>query len=284
MNITAKTKICMIVGDPVEHSLSPAMHNAAYKALGIDNEFVFTGSTVSARHIKEIVDAVRTLNIRGLTCTMPHKIKVMQYLDNIDPIAQQIGAVNTVVNDNGVLTGYNTDWLGVTKPLAKAIGGDREFINYKFAILGAGGAARAAAFGIAHQGGNIAIFNRSIKNAQKLADDIGHALNQNIPAYRLSNSEKISEYDVIFNGTPLGMGNLVDQTPVSQKYLGGNDHKIIFDSIYNPTKTRLLKEAEDFGAFTISGIEMLLHQGTAQFELYTGHKAPEKVMRKSLIK
>ena len=111
MNITGKTKLCIIIGDPVEHSLSPAMHNAAYVELGIDHEFVFVASRVRVENIKSVVTAMRVMGFRGLTCTVPHKVEVMQYLDKIDPIAKKIGAVNTVVNNGGKLIGYNTDWL-----------------------------------------------------------------------------------------------------------------------------------------------------------------------------
>src|SRR3990167_2361987 len=148
MKISGKTKMCIIIGDPVEHSLSPAMHNAAYKALGIDDQFVFTAAHVNVKDVKKVVDAVRVMGIRGLTCTIPHKIEVMKYLDEIDPIAQKIGAVNTVVNDNGILKGYNTDWLGTVTPLEKII-----TLNDKnVALIGAGGVARACGYGLVKRG------------------------------------------------------------------------------------------------------------------------------------
>src|SRR3989344_6026284 len=151
MNITAKTKLCIIIGDPVEHSLSPVMHNAAYQALGIDNEFVFVASQVKVAHVKDVVTAMRVMGFRGLTCTIPHKIAVMKYLDKIDPIAQKIGAVNTVVNENGILTGYNTDWLGTVIPLEK----HGTLKNKKVALIGAGGAARACGYGVIEKGATL---------------------------------------------------------------------------------------------------------------------------------
>lgn len=121
MKITAKTKICMIIGDPVEQSLSPTMHNAAYEQLGIDDQFVFVGSHVKLENIGKVIDGVRAMNIHGLTCTIPHKVEVMKYLDEVDSIARKIGAVNTVINRNGKLIGYNTDWNGVILPIAKSL-------------------------------------------------------------------------------------------------------------------------------------------------------------------
>src|SRR3990167_7491456 len=139
MSISAKTKMCIIIGDPVEHSLSPAMHNAGYEALGIDDQFVFTAATVKSENLKKVIKAVQAMGICGLTCTIPHKIEVMQYLDEIDEVAKKIGAVNTVLNMSGKLIGYNTDWLGVIKPLEKY----SKLRGKKVAVIGAGGAARA---------------------------------------------------------------------------------------------------------------------------------------------
>lgn len=119
MKLSAKTKICLIIGDPVEHSLSPAMHNAGYEALGIDDQFVFLGANVKVEDVGVTVDAMRKMRIHGLTCTIPHKVEVMKFLDRIDPTAKKIGAVNTVLNQNGKLIGFNTDWLGAVIPLEK---------------------------------------------------------------------------------------------------------------------------------------------------------------------
>ena len=130
--------MCIIIGDPVEHSLSPVMHNAAYEALRIDDQFVFTAARVDIKHVRQVVEAVRVMGIRGLTCTIPHKIEVMKYLDEIDETAKKIGAVNTVVNHNGVLKGYNTDWLGVATPLERIT----TLKGKRAAVVGAGGAAR----------------------------------------------------------------------------------------------------------------------------------------------
>lgn len=271
MNISGRTKLCIIIGDPVEHSLSPAMHNGGYVALGIDDEFVFLASTVNIKDVQKAVRAVRVLQIRGLTCTMPHKIEVMKYLDEIDPIAQKIGAVNTVVNDHGVLKGYNTDWLGAVLPIEQLI----SLKGKRVALIGAGGAARACAYGIISKGAVLTIFNRTLEKAESLAQEFGGQ------AFTTNEIEKVSTQDVIVNATSLGMGSQKDETPVPAEFIRKN--QIVYDLVYDPMETKLLKEAKEKGAKTIGGLEMLLHQGTAQFELYTGYKAPEKEMRKVLF-
>lgn len=274
MNISGKTKICVIIGDPVEHSLSPAMHNSAYQALGIDNEFVFVASQVKAENLKQVVQAVRVMNIRGLTCTIPHKTEVMKYLDEIDSVAEKIGAVNTVVNTNGILKGYNTDWLGVVVPLENHIGSLK---GKTVALMGAGGAARAMAFGVSKQGASLTIFNRTEEKSQQLARELG--MNTIVKPFE-EMSSVIPNQDIILNATSLGMGEQMNQTPIQKEYI--RKGQIVFDAVYVPRETRLLKEAREQGAITIQGIEMLLHQGIAQFELYTGVKAPIEVMRKVL--
>ncbi len=270
MKVTAKTKICVIIGDPVEHSLSPAMHNAAYEALEIDDQFVFVASRVKIEEIESVVKAVRVMNIRGLTCTIPHKIEVMKYLDKIDPIAEKIGAVNTVVNNGGVLEGYNTDYLGVLTPLEKMI----DLKGKKVALIGAGGAARAAAYAVTSKGAKLKIFNRTIENAEEIAKDFGAEFGP------LDDLEGIKDYDIIFNSTSVGMEPNINESPVPAEYL--NENQIVFDAIYAPHETQLLKDAKGKGAKIIHGLEMLLHQGTAQFEIYTGQKAPEEIMQKIL--
>lgn len=272
LRITARTKICMIIGDPVEHSLSPAMHNRAYEALGIDGEFVFVGSRVKIEDVKDVVKAVAAMGIRGLTCTMPHKIEVMKYLDKkyVDPVAQKIGAVNTVVNDNGILRGYNTDWIGVLKPLEQIT----ELKGKSVAILGAGGVSRAMAYAVSSRGAFFTVFNRTLEKAEDLSRDFGGQ------ARSYKDIEQVRQMDIVLNATSLGMSPNQSETPLPGQYI--DKKQIVFDAIYNPFETRLLREAKERGATIIHGAEMLLYQGTAQFELYTGRKAPEEEMREVL--
>jgi len=271
MKISAKTKFCIIIGDPVTHSLSPAMHNVAYKKLGIDNEFIYLGSNVKITDVDKVVEAMRKMeNFRGLTCTIPHKIEVVKYLDWIDPIAKKIGAVNSIVNDNGILKGYNTDWLGVVIPLEKIT----RLKNKKVAVIGAGGASRAALFGLLKKRAKVKIFNRSKDKAVNLAQELGCSYGD------LKKQEEIKDFDIIINATSVGMKPLDNETPISVKNI--TDKQIVFDIVYAPYETKLLKEVKKRGAKIVRGIEMLLYQGIAQFELYTGKKAPEEVMRKVL--
>jgi shikimate dehydrogenase len=220
--------------------------------------------------IKKVVEAVRVMGIRGLTCTMPHKLEVMKYLDKIDPIAKKIGAVNTVVNDNGVLTGYNTDWLGIVTPLNMIA---VSLKDKRAAIVGAGGAARAMIYGLTTNGAKVKIFNRTIEKAQKLAEEFG------CDAGGLEELSEVKNYDIILNSTSIGMEGDTN-SPIPSEFI--NNKQIIFDAVYIPYETPLLKDAKKKDAKIIHGIDMLLYQGTAQFELYTNHKAPEDIMRKVL--
>jgi len=271
MKISAKTKICLIIGDPVSHSLSPAMHNAGFEALGIDNQFVFLGARVKIKDVEMVIQAMKKMGIHGLTCTIPHKIEVMKHLDRIDKTAKKIGAVNTVINQNGRLIGFNTDWLGVITPLEKIT-----FLKGKeVAVLGAGGAARAAVYGLLRRRAKVKIFNRTINKAKQLAKEFG------CQGGSLNNSNEIKNSDIIINTTSVGMKPLDNELPIPIDYI--TSKQIVFDIVYVPFETKLLIEAKKRGATIIHGVEMLLHQGTAQFEIYTSRKAPEEIMRKVLV-
>ena len=272
MKLSAKTKICLIIGDPVSHSLSPAMHNAGYEALGIDNQFVFLGAKVNIKDIGVAVECMRKMGIHGLTCTIPHKVAVMKFLDKIDATAKKIGAVNTVLNQNRKLIGFNTDWQGIVIPLERIT----KLSGKKALVLGAGGAARAVIFGLLNRKAKVCIFNRTKEKAVKLAQEFDCQVTD------LSTESEIKDFDIIINTTSVGMKPLENKTPISTKFISAR--QIVFDIVYAPFDTKLLKEAKKRGARIIHGIEMLLHQGTAQFEIYTRHKAPEEVMRKTLLK
>ena len=263
-------KICLVIGDPINHSLSPLMHNVAFKALGIDEEFKFVAQKVGINELKDFIKEVKEKNIKGVSVTIPLKIEIMKYLDLIDEVAKKIGAVNTVLNEDGILKGYNSDWLGVIKPLENIT----DIKGKKAAVIGAGGAARAIVYGLQTKGCKITIFNRSASTAKDLADYFGCDYKS------LNELEDAKKMDIIINTTPLGMGEKKNETPVPKEFL--NENQIVFDTIYNPKKTRLLKEAKIQGANIIYGLEMLLYQGIPQFELYTGKKAPAQVMRKAL--
>ena len=270
MKLSAKTKICLIIGDPVAHSLSPAMHNAGYEALGIDDQFVFLGAQVKVENVELAVQTMKKMGIHGLSCTIPHKVVVMKFLDEIDETARKIGAVNTVLNKNGKLVGFNTDWLGAVIPLEKIT----TLFCKKTLVLGAGGAARAVAFGLLKRQAKVKIFNRTNETAIKLAKEFGCEVTD------LKIKSEIKDFDIIINTTSVGMKPLENNMPIPAEFI--TNKQIVFDVVYVPFETKLLKEAKKRGAKVIHGIEMLLNQGTAQFEIFTGRKAPEKIMRRVL--
>ncbi|HAA55174.1 MAG TPA: shikimate dehydrogenase [Myxococcales bacterium] len=271
----ATTKLCMIVGSPVSHSLSPVMHNTAYRALGIEDKYVYLASEVAKGDLERVVAGVRSMGIRGLTCTIPHKQDILPFLDDIEPMAQRLGAVNTVVqSEDGQLTGYNTDWLGIIRPLLRTLNAsqddDAALAGNNIAILGAGGTARAAAWGVQSLGGTPSLFNRTLEKAEQLAQEVGCA------AYSLQAHDMIHDADIIINTTSVGMPPMHDASPLPSDCL--RPTQIIMDAIYTPFETVLLRQAKDKGARLIRGAQMFLEQGVEQFSLYTERDAPRDVM------
>lgn len=270
MAINAETKLCLIIGDPVTQSLSPFLHNLAYQTMNLAEKFVYAAASVPANRLADAVRGIRALGVVGVSCTMPHKQQIMRYLDQIDPLAEQIGAVNTILNQSGKLIGFNTDWIGIVRPLEALTA----LAGKKVAILGAGGAARAACFGLKQRGCQVKLFNRTPLKAKKIARDFG------CQAGGLGELDQLRDYQIIVNATPVGMHPLADQTPVPPDLI--DKDKILFDSIYFPKRTLLLQLASQRKAMTISGLEMLLHQAAAQFEIFTGQAAPLEKMRVEL--
>jgi len=272
MRLSAKSKFIIIVGDPVSHSLSPAIHNAAYEKLAIDDQFVYLGANLKVANLKEVILAMRVMdNFYGLTCTIPHKVEVLKYLDWVDEKAKKIGAVNTVVKKNGLLCGYNTDWLGAVIPLEKIT----SLKGKKVLVVGAGGAARAIVYGLKEKEAVVYILNRTLEKAKNLAKEF------KAKVLTFNQQKEVSNFDIIINATSVEMEPLVNETPINPSFLKKN--QIVFDVVYNPKETKLLKEAKKKGAKIIYGFEMLLYQGVAQFEIYTGKKPPIDVMRKVLM-
>ncbi|MBI2832332.1 MAG: shikimate dehydrogenase [Chloroflexi bacterium] len=275
MNISGKVKICGIIGDPVEHSMSPAMHNAAFEKMGLD--FVYVPFRVKREDVGKAIDGVRALNIRGLNVTIPHKVAVMPFLNELDPLAEKIGAVNTIVNDNGFLKGYNTDAAGFLQALLdKGV----EPKGKNVLLLGAGGASRAISFVLAERGANLVLLNRTLQKAKESADRLTEAFGREVRALELSHWNLVAELrhaDILVNATSVGMSPQQDETPVPPSLLTAS--LTVCDIVYNPIKTRLLKEAEAAGAKTVDGVDMLVWQGAMAFEKWTGVKAPVEVMR-----
>lgn len=269
-------KICLGIGYPIKSSKSPSIHNAAYKKLGIEDQFIWLRAEVKPQHLKNFMTGVKDvdnnksfpLEIRVLGVTMPLKQTIMKYLDKISKEAETIGAVNTVVNRKGKLIGYNTDWIGALKALEQKI----NLKGKRVAVIGAGGAARAIIYGLKMKRAEVRIFNRSLEHARKLAKEF------NCKYFGLDSLEQAQNSDVIINATSIGMNE--DKSPIDKRFLKKNH--IIFDVVYSPKKTRLIRDAEQKGAKIVYGYEMLLYQGVAQLELYTSMKAPVETMRKTL--
>ena len=280
--ISGKTRLCGIIGDPIEHTMSPVMHNAAFRQVGVD--YLYVPFRVRQEELAKAIDGVRALNIRGLNVTIPHKVAVIRFLDKLDHLAKKIGAVNTIVNDNGVLTGYNTDGAGFLQALLeKGIEPEGKSI----VILGAGGASRAISFFLADRGGNLVILNRLLELdwAKDLARRISQTFSKEVEALELNRenlARVLDRADIVVNATSMGMTPNIDETPVTSDLL--KPDLTVFDIVYNPIKTRLLREAEAAGARTISGLDMLVWQGALAFEKWTGLKAPVELMREEVTK
>ena len=276
MEIKGSTNIVGLIGHPVEHSFSPPMHNAAFKKLGMD--YVYTAFDVDPNNLKEAIDGARALNIKGFNVTIPHKIEVMKYLAEIDEIASLIGSVNTI--DFKDLKGYNTDGIGAIK----AIGEVTNVKNKNVIIAGAGGASRAISFYLAKYGADsLTILNRNVDKAQGLASDVlSSGLIDSVESNSIDSMD-LTDADILINTTPVGMHPNVDDTPIA---LASDMHEdlVVFDAVYNPNETGLLKEAIKIGAKPVYGIKMLLYQGAESFEIWTGKKAPIDAMEEALIK
>lgn len=260
--------------------MSPVMHNAAFSELGID--YVYLPFHVRQEELGKAVDGVRALNIRGLNVTIPHKVAIIPFLDKLDPLAEKIGAINTIVHEDGVLTGYNTDATGFLQALLEQ-GVKPEGKN--MVILGAGGASRAISFILAERDANLVILNRRLGRAEDLAHRIAQVFRKEVKAHQLSEgnlARMLVRADILVNATSVGMSPDIGGTPVPTRLL--NPSLVVFDIVYNPIQTRLLKEAEATGAQTINGLEMLVWQGALAFEKWTGQKAPLDLMKKEAIK
>jgi shikimate dehydrogenase len=275
--ISGKTRICGIIGDPIEHSLSPVMQNAAFREMGLD--YAYLPFRVKAGNLVKAIEGLKALEIAGINVTIPHKVAVIPLLDEIDSLAQRIGAVNTIVNHSGKLKGFNTDAMGFYEALKT---NNIVVTKKKLIILGAGGAARAIAFILADKGVELTILNRSLCSAQFIADRVFQEFKTEIRVGELNvNSLKttLEGADIVVNTTSVGMSPQKAETPIPLDLL--KKEQVIVDIIFNPLKTLLLTEAEKKGARAISGIEMLVRQGAAGFELWTGLRAPIEIMRKA---
>lgn len=275
-------KVCALLGDPIDQSLSPDMHNAAFKDKGLN--YIYIASRVKPLSLKEAIEGCRALGIHGLNITIPHKVSVMEMLDELDEKSRQIGAVNTVVNSNGVLKGYNTDADGFTKALAdKNVNAQGK----QALILGAGGASMAVSYALVKAGARVTIANRlaRLNEASRLAAKLSSLNQEPVEAVALNpqNLETcLGTADILVNATSVGMHPGEYRSLVPENLLRAE--MVVFDLVYNPLQTKLLADAAQAGAQTINGLEMLIWQGALAFELWTGLAPPVGVMRAEAVK
>jgi len=275
MDISGKTKVTGLFGYPVDHSLSPAMHNAAFKHMGLD--YCYVTFSVRPDMLKDAVQAIRALNLKGVNVTVPHKENVMPFLDEISEEASFIGAVNTIRNDNGRLTGYNTDGRGFMQSLTNA---GIDVTGKTIYIAGSGGAARAIGYYLCPESTSVWLYDVDTFKANTLKQHL-NKLKDNISlAYTglIKSKDFFSGIDVIINATPLGL-SVNDPMPVDISLL--DSKHIVCDLIYK--ETPLLHKASEKGCRTMNGLGMLLYQGVFAFEIWTGMMPPAEIMRQALV-
>lgn len=268
--ITRQTQITGLIGKPVAHSLSPYLHNAAFESSAVDAVYLpFEVSDLPSFISRMVHPKTRELDwkIRGFSVTAPHKATITNHLDWIDLPAREIGAVNTLVVEGDELRGYNTDAAGFIKPLLKRRG---VLKGVRCAVIGTGGASRAAVWSLRQHGADVTVFGRNVESAAALAQEFGAASSS-------LNESSFESFSIVVNATPLGTaGTLETETPATAKQLAGAS--FVYDLVYNPIRTRILSEAESVGCETLGGLEMLIAQAEEQFQLWTGLPAPEGVM------
>ena len=278
MAISGKTCVYAVIGDPIEHSLSPAMQNAAFNALNLDS--IYTAFKVKPVDVAKALVGMRALGICGLNVTMPHKAAVMPHLDWIDEPAKFLNSVNTLYHKEGKLLGYSTDGIGALKALKE---NKVDPYGKKIVILGSGGAARAIAYTLIQEAEELVVLNRTVSEAKKIADTLEYKFNKKIITDSLSPEivkEKISNADILLNTTSVGM------KPNIQSLVAPNNLRAdlaVMDIVYSPFETQLVKDAKAAEAKVVNGVEMLIYQGAASFEIWTGHEAPVRVMRKAVL-
>lgn len=279
MDINAQTQLCGLLGNPVDHSLSPAIHNAAFRHLGLN--FVYLAFPV--QDLDGAVLGIKALgHIRGLSVTIPHKVTILPLLDSVETTANHIGSVNTIVKDRGLLVGSNTDAFGALQALQQ---GGVERSGQRVVILGSGGAARAIAFGLCVEGKieQLTLLGVDDQERTTLANDLKaktSILVQDASLTPESLQSALAKAQLVIHCTPIGMHPKVEESCVPKHLL--HRDLTVMDIVYNPLNTRLLQDAQAAGCRTIQGINMFLYQAVGQFELWTGKSAPVEVMRNVL--
>ena len=269
------SKTFAVIGDPIDHSLSPNIHSAAFRELDLDCSYI--GYRIPKGGLEEGIEGLKKIKINGFNITIPHKIEMMKYVDKMDESCSLIGAINTVTNNEGILKGYNTDMDGFLEPFKKK---ELKIKDSKVLLLGAGGAARAIVAGFAKEKAkSITIANRTIENANKLSE-FAKQIGINSDAIQIDKvNDSAKDYDIIVNATSVGLKN--EPSPISLE--GINEKAIVYDIVYMPMNTDFIKKAKDNKATIIFGYEMLLGQATRAFEIWHGIEAPYNAMKKALL-
>ncbi|MEC0091814.1 shikimate dehydrogenase [Paenibacillus macquariensis] len=273
-----KRMLLAVIGDPIAHSKSPVMHNAALEALGIEGEYF--PLHVSPEDLGSAISRFKELGFRGINVTIPHKVDVMKYLDQIDDSAARIGAVNTIVNENGILTGYNTDGIGYVRSLKDETHVD--LLGKSILVLGAGGAARGIISALAQEDPKtLIIANRTEDKAIQMAEEWKSVVN--ISAITIDKvSDILADMDVVINTTSIGMHPNTSHTPIDPELIPAGI--IVSDLIYNPLTTEFLKKSHERGCTIHGGLGMFVNQGAYALEFWTGMPAPIETMRTAVLK
>lgn len=277
--ITGHTKTLCIIGYPVGHTMSPIMHNANFIELGLD--YVYIAFNVNPDNLEKAVQGFRALDIKGINVTIPHKETIIKYLDEIDPISEKMGAINTIKNEDGYLKATNTDAAGAKKSLVDA-GFTIEGKNIVF--VGSGGAARSIAYILSENAKKIVLTDIVEERAVTVAREITKNMGANVEGKLASDkvlANEIKHADLLINATPIGMHPKEGDSPISKDLL--HQELFVFDVIYNPMETQLMKEAAEIGCKTLSGLDMLVNQGVIAFEWWTGKTPNSKLMKDKII-
>lgn len=280
-SFTSETKLCAVIGNPVRHSLSPAIHNAAFEAKGLN----YTYLAFEVEDLGASLSGMRVLRgFRGMSVTIPHKIAVMEYLDEVSSNAQNVGSVNTITNENGKLVGTTTDGPGALRAFAEA---KVDLAGRRVLFVGAGGAVRAVAFAMAEQAKieKLTILARRTIQVDELVRDLSRRTNADVSGGDLGKEvvRATAQHDVIVQGTPMGMApDSLEESAVPPECL--RSEHVVFDMVYRPARTRLVQQAQEVGCTIIPGVDMLIFQAALQFEIWTGHPAPIEAMRAAVLK
>ncbi|HXX72479.1 MAG TPA: shikimate dehydrogenase [Candidatus Acidoferrales bacterium] len=277
--ISGSTLVYGLIGDPVDHSLSPAMHNAAFRSLGLNA--VYLAFRVRDGDLGQAVQGLKSLNVRGFNVTTPHKMGMLRYLDEVETKSAEIGSINTVKKEAALLTGFNTDGVGALRAMEEArIRSDERTVL----LLGAGGAARAIAYTLARRGCLLNVANRSVSNARRLVRALNERFGvktKSLPLSKRALKACVNQTEIILNASSMGMDGR-HNPPIDKKWIRSD--QCVFDIVYRPLRTKLLRDANAVEARTITGLDMLVNQGASSFTIWTGKKPPLREMRRAIFK